>query len=59
VEKHLGAFIQAGKLPGKLQIEQCINAEKLLKSRSWRCVKDHCRNSIKKLVSGKISAHFD
>ena len=35
---------------GKIAIEQAIEAEYTLKSRTWRKIKDYCRNQITKSV---------
>lgn len=46
VFRHLGKFILLKALPGKKSIDDCISAEPILKNRSWRIVKDYCRNRI-------------
>ena len=46
VLKHLGKFIVKNKLPGKKDIDDCIRAETILCERSWRNVKDFCRNKM-------------
>ena len=49
VETHLKKFIIQGVLPGKKNIEKCIEMEQeILKNRTWRNVKDYCRNKINK-----------
>lgn len=47
VDKHLGRLLDKNKLPGKKDITACMNAEAALKSRTWRNVKDFCRNKLK------------
>lgn len=46
VMKHLENYILAKKLPGADAIRKCISAEPALKYRSWRNIKDFCRNKI-------------
>jgi hypothetical protein len=46
VMKHLKRYILMSKIPGKSTIEECIRKETALKGRTWRNVKDFCRNTI-------------
>lgn len=46
VLNHLGKYILQKKLPGADVIRKCIAAEPVLKCRSWKNIKDFCRNSI-------------
>lgn len=46
VMKHLDNYILAKKLPGADAIRKCIDAEPALKHRSWKNIKDFCRNKI-------------
>ena len=39
-------FLIMGKLPGKKEILACIESENDLHNRSWKNVKDFCRNLI-------------
>ena len=48
VLRHLQTFIWLKKLPGKAAIDKCIESEGALGNRSWRNVKDFCRNLIDK-----------
>lgn len=48
VLKHLQTSILLKKLPGKAAIDKCIESEGALANRSWRNVKDFCRNLIDK-----------
>lgn len=44
---HLEGYILRKQIPGKRQIDACIKAEPALNGRSWRNIKDFCRNSMK------------
>ncbi|KAM8885809.1 uncharacterized protein AB9W97_013253 isoform 2-T3 [Spinachia spinachia] len=47
VERHMMRFIEAHKVPQKIDCSQCLEAEpKALKMRSWKGVKDYVRNRI-------------
>ncbi|XP_033125442.1 uncharacterized protein LOC117123571 isoform X2 [Anneissia japonica] len=46
VMKHLKKNILMGRIPGKAEIEKCQKKEKCLQTRSWRNIKDYCRNKI-------------
>ena len=50
VEKHLKKYIIRGHLPGKKEIEKCLEMEKnVLVNRAWTNIKDFCRNKICKM----------
>lgn len=44
VIKHLEKFILTRRLPGKSDVEKCLKAEPVLNGRTWRNVRDFCRN---------------
>jgi len=46
VLRHLNQFLIEPQLPGKEAIEQCKENEQILERRSWRNIKDFCRNQI-------------
>ena len=46
VLKHLSKFILLKRIPGKMDIDNCIAKEPALSRRSWKNVKDFCRNRI-------------
>ena len=46
VYKHLGHFINAKNLHGRSAIDACKRAELVLENRTWRNIKDSCRNSM-------------
>ncbi|PIK57336.1 hypothetical protein BSL78_05725 [Apostichopus japonicus] len=46
IMKHFSGLILRNKLPGKTEIERVMVKEKSLHSRSWRNIKDFCRNCI-------------
>lgn len=46
VHRHLDRFLIIGKLPGKKSLLACIESENDLHNRSWKNVKDFCRNLI-------------
>ena len=59
VDRHLGTHIEKNRLPGKMEIERCIRSESALKERTWKNVKDFCRNLMtsknrKKAFSGML-----
>lgn len=53
VKKHLERFLVMGQLPGKRDCEKCIAEEKALKDRTWKNVKDFCRNQITAMKTAK------
>ena len=46
VHRHLDRFLIMGKLPGKKEILACFESDNDLHNRSWKNVKDFCRNLI-------------
>ena len=46
VFRHLGHLIEAQILPGRSAIDACKRAELVLENRTWRNIKDFCRNSM-------------
>ena len=44
VIKHLGKYMLSRKVPGKAAIDSCLEKEQCLSSRTWKNVKDFCRN---------------
>ncbi|PIK40837.1 hypothetical protein BSL78_22310 [Apostichopus japonicus] len=58
VLKHLHSFIEKRKLPGKREIDKCLEAEKCLRNRSWKNVKDFVRNHIKTRASTSKSFKY-
>nr|XP_022308439.1 uncharacterized protein LOC111114442 [Crassostrea virginica] len=46
VAKHFQKYILLKKLPGKREIQKCLDAELVLRKRTWRNVKDYIRNTI-------------
>jgi len=46
VHRHFDRFLIMGKLPGKKEILACFESENDLHNRSWKNVKDSCRNLI-------------
>ena len=44
VYRHLSTFIETLQLPGKADIEACMQLEPALLGRTWRNVKDFCRS---------------
>ncbi|XP_071810901.1 uncharacterized protein [Apostichopus japonicus] len=46
IMKHFSGLILRNKLPGKTEIERVMVKEKSLHSRSWRNIKDFCKNCI-------------
>ena len=62
VKKHLGVFLHTRRLPGKEDIEKCLQQEEALKNRSWRNVKDFIRNQIGKkdpMANFSLSIRFN
>ena len=49
VSRHLGSYILRGNLSGKIIIVKCMEPERVLKNRSWRNIKDYCRNQIRSM----------
>lgn len=45
--RHLLPAILQGHLPGKCEIEDCIEAEPCLMNRTWKNIKDFCRSRMK------------
>lgn len=56
IMKHFSGLILRNKLPGKTEIESVMVKEKSLHSRSWRNIKDFCRNCI---VSKSRKLHWE
>jgi hypothetical protein len=46
VERQMGVFLRAFKLPGMQDCTSCLSKETILVGRSWRNVKDYVRNRI-------------
>ncbi|XP_078314008.1 uncharacterized protein LOC111109333 [Crassostrea virginica] len=46
VAKHFQKYILLKKLPGKREIQKCLDAELVLRKRTWRNVKNYIRNTI-------------
>ncbi len=46
VKKHLGKYLAERRVPGKEDCLRTIKAEKALRGRSWRNVKDYVYNKI-------------
>lgn len=46
VIKHFQKYLLLKKLPGKREIQNCIDMEIVLSRRTWRNVKDFIRNTI-------------
>lgn len=49
VKRNLHHILVLNQLPGKKAIEDCISKEPSLSTRSWRNVKDFCRNALKSM----------
>lgn len=49
VLRHLDTLILMHRLPGKMDVEKCKRAEPDANERSWRNVRDFCRNRITSL----------
>ena len=49
ISRHLGSYILRGNLPGKIIIVKCMEKEWVLKNRSWKNIKDYCRNQIQSM----------
>ncbi|XP_071829640.1 uncharacterized protein [Apostichopus japonicus] len=50
VNRHLHHFMVLNQLPGKSKIDECISKEPVLSTRSWKNIKDYCRNTMKNQV---------